>query len=773
MAYVKQLSIKKDSHFKKCISYVSQNEKTELKLISGLNCEGDPDTIAGQFENTRMIWEKEDGVLAHHYVQSFKPGEVEAEKAHEIGKRLAEIIAPGYQVYIATHQDKEHIHNHIIINSVNQEFGYKYNNDKEQFAFVKEQSDCLCNEYGLSVIDNEQDLKRAVEVNEFRAKQRGDSYKDKIADGIKEALNNSSTKEEFCNYLESKNIKVNWKNTRITFQYENHKPVGDERLSKQYGNEYLKSNIEKNLGIEPSKVIDFKEAKKKIEKKKRPRNNEYEKYNKYKRKIDPTYEPINKKLNPLKKPAKVGNIINDPRKKNDVEKEMEDTLMILGSGLKMEGGLDMGRVKKAVNTVLNVGDVVSGNEPQPYKGDGKEREEEEIQFQSGKNYGNEKYDKFKGQEVDYNKVKGEAFKDLKKQLDGQGIKYSAFYKDGNVTFVTYKVDRDKMKGIFGDKVAVEKNIEGNIPYKDLKAKGEIQVVKVDGKEFAALKESLKGKDFVAYKQKDGSYNLVMQKGQLPEKVKEKAIEPIKGNKTYAQMKEIGSKLMRLKLGLGEFPKISNRLTDVGISFAVLQDMKNKESLNIIIQEYDKSKAYAEIYDVRKQEKYVSMDEKSFTKQLGTLNYNQIKDNKDYSTIKVTEKEYNNFKDSIEHSAVKDSRKDDTYYVCMKKTDIEKAYQLSGQKYQKQLGNVSYSDMKKLGDLQYRNVSEKMFKELTKTIAVSGFMQKDGSINIAFSNRELDKYNQIKEKFEQELKKKVEKTKQPKIQTPKKSKGLDR
>src|SRR5690606_2011232 len=136
------------------------NTKVASKLISycekravereGLNC---PAEIAKtQFKTTRMLWGKTEGVQAHHVIQSFKPGEVTPKLANELGQQLAQEIAKGHEVVVYTHADKAHIHNHIVINAVSYEDGKKYQSTKKDLYNIREASDRLCQERGLSVV---------------------------------------------------------------------------------------------------------------------------------------------------------------------------------------------------------------------------------------------------------------------------------------------------------------------------------------------------------------------------------------------------------------------------------------------------------------------------------------------------------------------------------------------------------------------------------------------------------------------------------------------
>jgi len=117
----------------------------------GVDCP--PEYAKSQFKATRELWGKSEGIQAHHVIQSFKPGEITPELANEIGKQLAKEIAGGYEAVVYTHTDKEHIHNHIVINAVSYENGKKYRaHGKDAIERVRDISDRLCQERDLSVV---------------------------------------------------------------------------------------------------------------------------------------------------------------------------------------------------------------------------------------------------------------------------------------------------------------------------------------------------------------------------------------------------------------------------------------------------------------------------------------------------------------------------------------------------------------------------------------------------------------------------------------------
>lgn len=131
--------------------YVTRDEATEQRLISGIECS--PDTALEEFRYVKQKYSKEDGRTYYHIVQSFSPDDaLTLETAHEIGLRFAEHFS-GFQILVATHHNTGHIHNHLIMNSVNYQNGKKFHQTRDELLEVKAYSNKLCQEYGLSITE--------------------------------------------------------------------------------------------------------------------------------------------------------------------------------------------------------------------------------------------------------------------------------------------------------------------------------------------------------------------------------------------------------------------------------------------------------------------------------------------------------------------------------------------------------------------------------------------------------------------------------------------
>ena len=151
----------------KITEYESLNYNSEEECyVSGINCL--PDTAYREMMKTKEYWKKKDGILGYHAFQSFKEGEVSADKAHLIGLKLAEELwGDKFEVLVSTHINTNHIHNHFVINSVSFKDGKKYHDCNETYALLRHTSDSLCQEYGLSVVDKEKKKKEKVNYDNY------------------------------------------------------------------------------------------------------------------------------------------------------------------------------------------------------------------------------------------------------------------------------------------------------------------------------------------------------------------------------------------------------------------------------------------------------------------------------------------------------------------------------------------------------------------------------------------------------------------------------
>lgn len=152
------------------LAYARDGDKTEKQLyVSGINC--DPLTAYEQMQRAKRQFQKTDGIVAFHAYQAFAPGEATPEMAHAIGVKLAqELWGERFEVIVSTHLDKQHLHNHFVLNSVSFLDGKRYYDNKASYALLRQTSDRLCREHALSVIEHPEPDK-AKHYGEWKADQ--------------------------------------------------------------------------------------------------------------------------------------------------------------------------------------------------------------------------------------------------------------------------------------------------------------------------------------------------------------------------------------------------------------------------------------------------------------------------------------------------------------------------------------------------------------------------------------------------------------------------
>lgn len=201
------MAITKTKHItktlKKAIDYICNEKKTdEGILVSSFACA--PETADLEFSLTAQKYNRGGEYLAHHLIQAFKPGEVTPEEAHQIGMEWAQSILGGkYEFVLSTHIDKGHIHNHLIFNATSFIEGRKYDDCKKSLKFRMKESDRICREHGLSVIE-EKSGRPGARKYEYVQQQRGTSWKEKIRIAIDDAIKKSSDWDEFITIMELK-----------------------------------------------------------------------------------------------------------------------------------------------------------------------------------------------------------------------------------------------------------------------------------------------------------------------------------------------------------------------------------------------------------------------------------------------------------------------------------------------------------------------------------------------------------------------------------------
>ena len=218
---------KKDYNFK----------KEKVCYVSCLNCnEDDP---YDDMEFTKDYFQKKDGVLAYHGYQSFKEGEVTPDIAHEIGVKFVSEMFKDYEVVVATHQNTNHIHNHFIINSVSCKDGKKYNNNRTNLAKLRNISDSICAEYGLSVLDEDIGYKST-----YNHKVINNDYYRTLKEDLDNSISYSITLKQLFERMRNIGYKVYSRNGIITIYRDGEDKV---RIENVFGEEYSKYRLSEKL----------------------------------------------------------------------------------------------------------------------------------------------------------------------------------------------------------------------------------------------------------------------------------------------------------------------------------------------------------------------------------------------------------------------------------------------------------------------------------------------------------------------------------------------
>lgn len=233
------------------IDYITNPNKTEeQKYVFGCNCS--PEFASLEFDQTRRKFSFGGKNLAYHLIQSFAPGETTPEQAHEIGKRLCdELLGGKYEYVLATHSDKGHIHNHIIINSLNYETGKSFSREHDQkpapaWRAIRKISDDLCREYALSVIQIP-DKGKGKSYFEWEQNKAGNSWKAKLKESIDDCVMTAASFDDFLWKMQENGYQIK-RGKYISFRAK-----GQERFTRSktlgwfYQEEQLRTRIDRRI----------------------------------------------------------------------------------------------------------------------------------------------------------------------------------------------------------------------------------------------------------------------------------------------------------------------------------------------------------------------------------------------------------------------------------------------------------------------------------------------------------------------------------------------
>ena len=240
MAVTKIKPIK--STLSKALDYIQNPDKTDEKvLVSSFGCSYETADIEFGFTLSQAL--EKGNNLAHHLIQAFEPGEVDYEKAHEIGRQLADAVTKGQHEYVlTTHIDKGHIHNHIIFCAVNFVDHHKYNSNKRSYYGIRNMSDKLCRENGLSVVVPNKGSK-GKHYAEYQAEKTGTSYKGKLKIAVDTLIPQVSSFEELLSRLQAAGYEIK------TGKYISCRAPGQERFTrlKTLGADYTEETIRERI----------------------------------------------------------------------------------------------------------------------------------------------------------------------------------------------------------------------------------------------------------------------------------------------------------------------------------------------------------------------------------------------------------------------------------------------------------------------------------------------------------------------------------------------
>ncbi len=239
---------------KKLLGYVGKEKKTKLedkRFVSGINCS--PESAYEEMLLTKQANGKTDGRLYYHLVQSFPKGyEISPELAHKIALEFTERAFKDYECVVATHIDREHIHSHIVFNSVSFQTGNKYHSNLNDVKQLMKLSDEICKRHGVAVLDKpdfkKNGQKEILGDKEYRSAVRGESFKFALMNVITDCMKQAKSKKQFIALMKRKGYQVRWEEQRKYITYTT--PKGKKcRCNKLHDKKFLKEMMEYEFEI--------------------------------------------------------------------------------------------------------------------------------------------------------------------------------------------------------------------------------------------------------------------------------------------------------------------------------------------------------------------------------------------------------------------------------------------------------------------------------------------------------------------------------------------
>ena len=238
------------SAMKRVINYCKQDHKvteldSERRYVSGVNCDGE--NSYAEFMATKKCFHKANGIFFYQYTQSFSPEEnITPALAHEIALEFAERAWQGYEVMVATHVDREHIHSHFVINSVSYVDGKKLRQSPNTLKELRALNDEICQAHGLSILEPYTGGGTKISAREYRAAMKGESWKFQLMLSIDKAMNHSGNRDDFIREMDGMGYAVRWSDDRkyITYTCPNGMRCRDVKLHEE---KYRKEMMEREF----------------------------------------------------------------------------------------------------------------------------------------------------------------------------------------------------------------------------------------------------------------------------------------------------------------------------------------------------------------------------------------------------------------------------------------------------------------------------------------------------------------------------------------------
>ncbi len=228
------------------LAYITNPAK--IYEVSRINCSGSNSNTLEQFRLLRLAFNQNKGIIAHHFIQSFSPNDnITPETVHRFGVEYVKQCFPNYQVVVSTHIDKEHLHNHIIVNSCNMITGKKFYDNKESMKSNRDISDKLCRKYGVSVISTQSEFK-PIDQTTMQLALKQKSWKIQLLSDLDDAEEKCRSKSEFISFFKSRNYEIRYEKHITIRKIGEKKAIRVDTLAKQFGNQYTKAELEKAMG---------------------------------------------------------------------------------------------------------------------------------------------------------------------------------------------------------------------------------------------------------------------------------------------------------------------------------------------------------------------------------------------------------------------------------------------------------------------------------------------------------------------------------------------